>query len=654
MTKRSVYLVQVNWSNCAGNTAGFWIPYSIGSLWAYAMQFADLRDSYQLTDILFWRRPIAQVVDQMTDPDVVGFSTYVWNEQYNLALAREVRKRWPEVLVVFGGPQVPIRRLDYLAQHPFIDVLVHHEGEAAFTALLRERARSPHDYAAVPGCTVRQAGGIVRTEPARRLMSLDSLASPYLTGVFDDLFSQYPDATWNAVMETNRGCPYRCTFCDWGTLTYSKMTKVPLDRVLGEIEWLAQHGVSYVMPADSNFGIFPERDLAIVDAFVSCHARFGCPSAVGMNFAKHSNQRLVEMAARLHTAGLLKGLTVSMQSMSPTVLEAIQRVNLASNRFGEILGACNRRGIPTYTELILGLPNETYASWKTGLCDALECGQHSQLESWLLELLENAPLNDPSALSRFGMKTVRLRNYCFVFDWKEREEISELVDIVYETSSMPYEDFQRSIGFSMIIYNCHAYGWTQFLSRYLRHVQNVTYYEFYSLLEKWIRDRPQSLLGGEYERTVETFRMMVEKGDYFIDWPLLSFNLGAVPLLLRSQGFLHLEPERAIAEVADFSTVHFGSRIGSDLAEVLRFQEHFVTSPHRTYPYEATFRAGFAEILTGGNFTERTTVYRFDTVYAFRDVEDYVQKLYARKKQGFGKALLRNMTSPCAAGLSRS
>ena len=83
-----------------------------------------------------------------------------------------------------------------------------------------------------------------------------------------------------------------------------------------------------------------------------------------MNFARTATRRLANLAERLHRGGLLKALTLSAQSMTPLVLEAIERKNMAFSDFATLLELCNSRGIPTYTELILGLPGETYESWK--------------------------------------------------------------------------------------------------------------------------------------------------------------------------------------------------------------------------------------------------------------------------------------------------
>jgi hypothetical protein len=625
----NIYFCQVNWSNCAGNTPGYWIPYSVGSLWAYCHTFPEIRAAYTLKEILFRRDDIASVLEALEEPGVVGFSTYLWTEQYNLRLAREVRRKWPSALIVFGGPQLPSDGMGYLAEHPMIDILVHSEGEETFAKVLLENLRPEPDFRTINGCSINRRGELFKTPPAPRIRNLERLPSPYLTGVFDPMLEQNPNAQWNAVIETNRGCPYRCSFCDWGTLTYSKVTLTSRGRVLDEVEWLARNRISYVLPADANFGILAERDREIIEHFVTCKEEYGFPSAVGMSFAKNSNLRIVDMAERLHSANLLKAMTLSAQSMTPMVLEAIDRRNMEISDFSFLLGECERRGVPTYTELILGLPAETYDSWTSGLCRALECGQHNQLESWLLEMLRNAPLAQADTRERYGIQTVRMKNYCFVFDSQDRDEVPE----------------ERSLGFSMIIYNLHAYGWTQVISRVLR-TRDVSFSRFYHALETWLRAGNAPILSREYEATRCAFRTMVDTGDYIVDRFLRRANVGSVPIGLRSQGFLHLEPDAVHAEIERFVRHEFAAELHGIGDDLLRFQREFVTSFGRIYPYDAAFCHDFLGLMSGEEGVGVPSRYRFDVVYTFGDLDDYLSKIYSRKKQGFGKAVVQRVACP--------
>jgi hypothetical protein len=149
-------------------------------------------------------------------------------------------------------------------------------------------------------------------------------------------------------------------------------------------------------------------------------------------------------------------------------------------------------------------------------------------------MLPNAPLAQPEMKARYGLQTVRMKNYCFLFDSQKRDEVPEEVEIVFATGTMPRQDLERSLGFSAIIYNLHAYGWTQVISRVL-HMRGVTFTRFYQALEAWILAGNGAILSREYEATLAAFRTMVDTGDYIVDRFLRGTNVGSVPIGLRSQ-----------------------------------------------------------------------------------------------------------------------
>src|SRR5205814_6210739 len=143
---------------------------------------------------------------------------------------------------VFGGPHVPDRVEGFLESHPFVDVACHGEGEVAATALLeRTRART---WGEVPSVSFRgNDGRLVRTARAPRIADLGAAPSPYLDGVFDPLIRANPGEHWIAMWETNRGCPFSCTFCDWGSATQAKVYAFDLERLYREVDWFADHRI---------------------------------------------------------------------------------------------------------------------------------------------------------------------------------------------------------------------------------------------------------------------------------------------------------------------------------------------------------------------------------------------------------------------------
>jgi len=153
----------------------------------------------------------------------------VWNERYSLEVARRARALFPEALIVLGGPSVPRqpqRAEEFLRRNSFADVLAFGEGEVAFAELLRAR---------LDGAPLENIAGLaLRTglTPARaRLDDFAATASPYLDGTFDAL-----PLVRAAIIETNRGCPFACTFCDWGQAVASKVNELPMDRLFHELD----------------------------------------------------------------------------------------------------------------------------------------------------------------------------------------------------------------------------------------------------------------------------------------------------------------------------------------------------------------------------------------------------------------------------------
>ena len=357
---KNIYLVQTNYKGGAGKFSAYWLPYSVGSIWAYAKENEKIQENYILKDFLFLRDDIDDVISRMEHPDIVGFSNYIWNTNYNRSLARAIKSRWPDTLIIFGGPEVPDNVEMFYEKNPFIDIGVHQEAEHTFLTILLKKLESRLDLTDIPGISfVHPRNGVIKNPSVGRIKDLEELPSPYLSGVFDDLLSNH-DSQWAATYETNRGCPYKCHFCDWGSATFTKVRKFSTERAKRELEWIADHKIEYVFFADANFGIFKSRDSEIADNLIQVVKNTGYPRTINIQWAKNSNKDIVELASRV--GFIQKGITLSVQSMSENVLSAIECRNMAVSNLSDILSECNKASIPSYTELILGLPLETFSS----------------------------------------------------------------------------------------------------------------------------------------------------------------------------------------------------------------------------------------------------------------------------------------------------
>lgn len=454
----NVYLFQPQYKVLFKNKDQYWLPYSVGCLWAYANQFAWVKENFSLENIFFARDSIEELIDNLDHPSICGFSCYVWNEQYCLQAAKKIKKKFPNCKILFGGPQVNI---DMLYENKFIDSIMLGEGEKNFTKVLDSIINN------IP---------IQDVYYAERIVNLSELPSPYTSGVFDKMIKDHPNCLWQMTFETNRGCPFSCTFCDWGSLTYAKIKQYDFKRIEEEILWIKKNPVSYVFLADANFGIFKERDLKIAN-LLHTHLDQSSVDTVNIQFTKNSNSVVIEIAKTL--GRLYRGITLSVQSMNEKTLVAIKRKNMEVNKLENMLKMINEAGLTSYSELILGLPEETLESWKTGITNLLEIGQHNNIDVWFSQMLKNSEMSSEKSINRYGIKTTRVKDYIFIFN--DFDPITEYIDIVSETNTMTKEEMVEAYMYSWVIIHFHINGYTQILSKYARN-KGVSFRKFYDLL----------------------------------------------------------------------------------------------------------------------------------------------------------------------------
>lgn len=439
----TVGLVQINNSFSGQN----YLPYSIACLQSYAQEKLAERDRFEFLPMIYKRVPIGQIVKSLQSADIASFSTYVWNAQISLEAARRLKALNPNQLIIFGGPQVPDKAEGFLRSHPFIDVAVHNEGERTFVELLN---RFPaRDWSQLRGISyIDKNSAFVSTPPVDRMRDLEELPSPFLNGVLDRLIEQQPEEEWIGLWETNRGCPFQCTFCDWGSATAAKVTKFEFDRLKSELDWFAKRDVKYIFVCDANFGI-QKRDVDIAQYVADVRERTGFPHGFSVQNTKNATERAYQTQKILADAKLNKGVALSMQSLDATTLKNIKRDNISLETYFELARRFTRDNVETYSDLILALPGETYNSYCDGVDKLIRLGQHNRIQFNNLSILPNAEMGNPTYLRQFGMKTVRSEIINIHGSREELDDdVAEIQDLVVSTDSMPPEDWRRARIFS--------------------------------------------------------------------------------------------------------------------------------------------------------------------------------------------------------------
>ena len=586
--KKNIYLFQVSYLH----ENSTFLPYTAGALTAYAESIEEIRDFYDFKEPVFIRNNrIDDVLSRVEKPAVCAFSNYIWNHEYNKAVARKLKERFPDCVVVFGGHQMTADET-LLETEPQIDCMIFGEGETTFTALLLA-LKNGTELTEVDNIAFRKDGRPVKTKRSFGRGDLD-FPSPYLTGAFDSLLQNYPHISFNALLETNRGCPYGCTYCDWGGGEGgTHMRFFPEEKVMEEIRWIASHNIEMVIFCDSNFGMF-ERDERFIDEIVRLHTENSSLKKVQTSYAKNSNDRVFSITKKLTDCNMNKGTTISFQTLCENVLENINRKNIPIDTFSNLMKKYSNAGIPTYSELILGLPGETFQSLVEGIDVLLESGQHNAIYVHNCEVLPFSPMGDKEYIKLHGIETVKIpinQPHCTIDD----DEIIEFSRLVVQTNSMSRDDWVDMNIYSDIIQAFHNGGLLIFFSLYLRYVEGLSYSAFYLAFRDFLAAHPETVAGKALRVIRSKLKEVTEAkaSAYFVDerfgsvgWPPEEYLF----LLTMYQA------DRFYAETEAFLRPFF--KDGEMFEELLSFQRSVLKRPAQQ-PIDFGLHYNFKQFFVG-------------------------------------------------------
>lgn len=352
-----------------------------------------------------WAYYSEQAKLRASKPSIWLFSCYVWNRDDNLAIAKSVKDLSPNSLIIVGGPHIPgyLKECEaFLTAHPYIDIAVRGEGEKTLAELLETIVKNGHianvDFSGVAGITFKYKNRFVRTADRIRSNNLDEFPSPYLTGEFDD---ESFNEIHGMVLETNRGCPYGCTYCDWGSAILQKVRHFDLDRVIREIDYIGSKKAVHLHLGDANFGAF-QRDIEIAKAVVAANKKHGFPKRIAYSNAKNGSAIIAEVVKILTNGGLVTQGIVAIQTIDESVLEAINRSNIKNKNMEVLLDIFREENLTLTSELLIGLPGQTVKSHKADLQYIIE--RKITTTGYQVQIMPNAPMNDPAYIEKYKIK----------------------------------------------------------------------------------------------------------------------------------------------------------------------------------------------------------------------------------------------------------
>ncbi|MHA2279427.1 MAG: B12-binding domain-containing radical SAM protein [Promethearchaeota archaeon] len=434
-----------------------WLPISTGCLQAYALTHDIIREGYEFMPFRFMKMPLREVAPY-NSPGVAAFSSSMWNMNMNLTIAERVKREFPNCLIVFGGVDVPPDP-KFLEKYPFIDIAANGEGEQTFTDILIRNLES-RDFGGIPSISWRHEDEVVRNEGEPPFTKdLSCYPIPYISGVFDYLLDG--EYKFQVILETNRGCPFKCSFCFWGEGTMKMGKKYrffELENIKETADWCGKNDIRYIFCADANFGTF-KRDKEIAEYFVSTKEKYEAPEKFRVCYAKNAADRVFEVAKVFHRAGMEKALTLARQSNDETTLINIDRGNIKLSVFNSLAKRAGREGIPIYTELILGMPGETYDSFITGIESMLQQSVNAQVFIYLCTLLTNTTMALPEYRKRHGIITRHLAMTEQHYKIHGMDDIEEREEVIVGTNTMPIKEWEKSLLYAwyfQVLYSLRA------------------------------------------------------------------------------------------------------------------------------------------------------------------------------------------------------
>jgi radical SAM superfamily enzyme YgiQ (UPF0313 family) len=343
-------------------------------------------------------------------PDVMAMSVFGWNFHAFGALATTYKQFRPDGFVIMGGTHVTNQADRVFRIYDAVDVVVNGEGEWIFRDLVNHWLASGHtaDLHGITGVSFRDGAGTVVTTASRdRIDDLDQLPSPFLTGAIE-----LTDGAGNfrydvALLETNRGCPYKCAFCFWGGAVGQRVRAFSAERLAAEVELFAKLGVSSVVLCDANFGMLAS-DEEFVEMVIRLRERYGYPRNLVTSWAKNKGNRFYNIVRNMKRAGLHSSFTLALQSLDDPTLLSMGRRNMKLNEWRSLARFLQDEGFDIHGELIWGCPGETYESFLAGYDELCEV---ARVATYPLLILPNTTYAEHP--ERYGLRTLRSPTHDF-------------------------------------------------------------------------------------------------------------------------------------------------------------------------------------------------------------------------------------------------
>ena len=344
-------------------------------------------------------------------PDILGLSNYSWNSNLSREMFKIFTKKNPNGLRVFGGPNFPIdvpSQKTFFHDFPYFDIYVPEDGEIGFSNIVEKVLElQPNQIKTdilqnpIEGCIVKNNDGTLQyTFSNTRIRYLDEIPSPYSSGLLDQFFN---DNQLIPMLQTNRGCPFTCTFCTDGRDAVNQVNRFSTERIRNDIMYIAKHvppNIHTLFIADLNFGMIP-GDLETSNTIAKIKEKYNYPHRILATTGKNNKERIIKSVKSL---GGIMSLSMSVQSLDENVLKNIRRSNISTDQMLGLMPTIKENGMSTVAEVIVGLPGETYES-NIETVRKLVNAKLDDIIQYTCMILQGSEMATPEQISKWKFQT---------------------------------------------------------------------------------------------------------------------------------------------------------------------------------------------------------------------------------------------------------
>lgn len=413
------------------------------------------------------------------DPDVLGFSCYIWNIEETIRVVRMLKKIKPELKIVLGGPEVSYDTGYWMNEIPEVDFIVMGEGEETFLHLLREIS-GDRKYHFVFGVAYRNADGEVCVNPGRPKLKLDDIPSPHR-------FAEDESALPNRVVyfETSRGCPFSCQFClssiEVGVRYFD------MERTKADLLHLIDSGAKLIKFVDRTFNIKRDYAMEIFQFLIDNHR--GCVFQFEIT-ADIMRPEVLDFLAEHAPPGIFR-FEIGVQSTNDLTNELVKRRQNFSKLTRTVMKVKESGKIDQHLDLIAGLPEEDYNSFRQTFNDVFDLGPE-ELQLGFLKMLRGTGLRHDA--DKYG--------YVYM-DQAPYEILGNTI--------LPFSDLMRIKRVEDVLekyWNSHRLDRTV---RYLIDRQFDSAFDFFQLFGDYWEERGWQKIGHQLEDLFERLQSFLEK-----------------------------------------------------------------------------------------------------------------------------------------------